>query len=106
MDLKIGIIGMGYVGLPLAIALAKKYKVVGYDNDEKRINSLRKGIDIKNEISQSEINSVAIGYSHKTESLKKCNFSTGVFKAILNARDRSMEIGTELNSEIKQNTQK
>ncbi len=65
---------MGYVGLPLAIALAKKYKVVGYDNDKIRINSLRKGIDIKNEISQSEINSVAIGYSHKTESLKKCNF--------------------------------
>ncbi len=74
MDLKIGIIGMGYVGLPLAIALAKKYKVVGYDNDEKRINSLRKGVDTKNEISQSKINGVDIIYSCKSDSLKKCNF--------------------------------
>ena len=49
MKLIVGVIGMGYVGLPLAIEIAKKYKVIGYDIDANRINSLRKGIDIKNQ---------------------------------------------------------
>ncbi|RYY65249.1 MAG: nucleotide sugar dehydrogenase, partial [Chitinophagaceae bacterium] len=42
---KIAIIGLGYVGLPLAIAFAKKYKVVGFDIDINRIEELRTGTD-------------------------------------------------------------
>lgn len=38
----ISIIGVGYVGLPLALKFSKKYKVVGYDSNEKRINDLKK----------------------------------------------------------------
>ena len=63
MKLIVGVVGMGYVGLPLAIEIAKKYKVIGYDIDANRINSLRKGIDIKNQISQTEIRKVDINYS-------------------------------------------
>ena len=37
---KIGIIGLGYVGLPLAIAFSKKYKVVGFDISDRRVNEL------------------------------------------------------------------
>jgi UDP-N-acetyl-D-mannosaminuronate dehydrogenase len=47
-DLKnktISIIGLGYVGLPLAVAFAKKYKVIGFDISQKRIDELNKGID-------------------------------------------------------------
>ena len=47
---KIGIIGLGYVGLPLAIALAKKYQVVGFDINKKRINELNNGYDSTNEL--------------------------------------------------------
>ena len=44
-ETKIAIIGLGYVGLPLALAFSKHYKVVGYDLNEKRVSSLQKGID-------------------------------------------------------------
>lgn len=44
-DKKIAVIGLGYVGLPLAVAFASKYKVTGFDINPKRINELKKGID-------------------------------------------------------------
>jgi len=45
IEKKIAVIGLGYVGLPLAIAFAKKYKVIGYDIDSKRIDNLNNDID-------------------------------------------------------------
>ena len=45
---KIAIIGLGYVGLPLALAFSKYFKVVGFDNNKKRISDLSKGLDITN----------------------------------------------------------
>ena len=53
----IGIIGLGYVGLPLAIEFGKKYKVFGYDINNDRIESLKSGIDETNENSSRYINS-------------------------------------------------
>lgn len=44
-DIKIAIIGLGYVGLPLAIEFAKKYEVVGFDSNAKRVAELNKGVD-------------------------------------------------------------
>jgi UDP-N-acetyl-D-galactosamine dehydrogenase len=55
---KIAIIGLGYVGLPLAVAFAKKYQVLGFDISNKRINELQSGIDCTLEIEASELNSV------------------------------------------------
>ena len=52
---KICIVGLGYVGLPLAVAFAEKYKVIGFDIDEHRIDELSKGIDVTNEISISNL---------------------------------------------------
>ena len=51
---KISIIGLGYVGLPLALAFSKKFKVIGFDNNIKRINQLKKGIDFTDEVHKSE----------------------------------------------------
>ena len=48
--IKIGILGLGYVGLPLADCLSKKFKVVGFDKNRKRILQLRKNFDYTNEI--------------------------------------------------------
>jgi len=47
---KIAIIGLGYVGLPLAIEFAKKYKVIGFDINNERVLELKNGIDYTNEI--------------------------------------------------------
>ena len=54
-DLKISIIGLGYVGLPLAVEFSKIFNVVGYDNNPERIRELKKGFDKTNEILNKEI---------------------------------------------------
>ena len=47
---KISVIGLGYVGLPLAIEFAKKYDVVGYDINEEKLDMYRKGVDVTDEV--------------------------------------------------------
>ncbi len=54
-DIKIAVIGLGYVGLPLAIAFAKKYAVIGYDINAQRVADLNKGIDSTDEADASEL---------------------------------------------------
>src|SRR5690606_14508684 len=56
---RIAVIGLGYVGLPLAIAFAEKYDVLGFDIDVDRIAELRNGIDRTNEANLSELHGVA-----------------------------------------------
>ena len=53
-NLKIGVIGMGYVGLPLAIEFSKKINVVGFDINVDRINQLKKKIDVTNEVPKKD----------------------------------------------------
>lgn len=53
--IKISIIGLGYVGLPLAHAFSKKYEVVGYDINKDRINELNNGFDRTQELTQKEV---------------------------------------------------
>ena len=48
--IKIGIVGLGYVGLPLAVEFGKKFDVIGYDLKKIRINELKKGFDSTFEI--------------------------------------------------------
>jgi len=57
-DYKIAIIGLGYVGLPLAVAFAEKYKVVGCDVNIQRVNELNNGHDSTLEIEDHLLNSV------------------------------------------------
>ncbi len=54
----IAIIGQGYEGLPLAVAFAEKYPVLGFDINRSRIDDLRKGIDKTNEVSFEELTTV------------------------------------------------
>ena len=51
---KIAVIGLGYTGAPLAFAFAKKFKVVGYDIDENRVQKLKKSFDDNNQISKDD----------------------------------------------------
>ena len=53
--INIGVIGLGYVGLPLAICLSKKFIVKGFDTDEIRINNLNKGYDRTLEFSKKKL---------------------------------------------------
>ena len=53
---KIGIIGLGYVGLPLAVAMASKFAVIGFDINKKRIDDLNSGVDTTNELDTEQVN--------------------------------------------------
>jgi UDP-N-acetyl-D-galactosamine dehydrogenase len=81
-DYKIAIIGLGYVGLPLAVAFAKKYKVVGFDINLQRISELKKLNDRTLEITDSQLDSVIIS----DENYINDNFSNGLY-ATINASD-------------------
>lgn len=69
------IIGLGYVGLPLLINLSKKFSVVGFDINKKRIISLRKGIDLNNEFSKKELPlKKNCFFTYNSKDLLKSNF--------------------------------
>jgi len=81
-DYKIAIIGLGYVGLPLAVAFAEKYKVIGYDLNIQRVNELNKGHDSTLEIEAQLLRSVldidncrnlGLYITINKDALKECN---------------------------------
>ncbi|MFN8230469.1 MAG: nucleotide sugar dehydrogenase [Bacteroidia bacterium] len=70
----IAVIGLGYVGLPIALAFAKKVKVIGFDINEARVKLMQKGIDPSNELVKDDFKNSDITFTHKLEDLKKANF--------------------------------
>ncbi len=75
MSHKIAVIGLGYVGLPLAVEAGKKYPTTGFDINLKRIQELRKGIDKTREVSEGELaSSKGFSLSSEIDDLKSSNF--------------------------------
>ena len=66
---KIAVIGLGYVGLPLARLFATKYPVVGFDINKKRISELISGVDSTLEIDNETLRSVLVGDNHSSNGL-------------------------------------
>ena len=74
-ELKIGVVGLGYVGLPLAIEFGKVTDVVGFDIDEERICELRRGQDKTLEVNAEELREATnVMLSSSVEDLGSCNF--------------------------------
>ena len=72
---KIGIIGLGYVGLPLAIEFSKKFNVVGFDINDVRIQDLKNGLDLTNEVDESDLKKAKnLEFSSDIDALRACNF--------------------------------
>ena len=83
MNIKIAIIGLGYVGLPLARLFATKYPVVGFDINQKRIGELNSGIDSTLEVSEDVLKQVLVTSSsnenglfcsNQIDDVKACNY--------------------------------
>jgi len=84
MNIKIGVIGLGYVGLPLAVLFAKKYKVVGFDIDKERVFEINQGkdstleltdLDLDNVLNKEvNINDSGLFCSSNIEDIKDCNY--------------------------------
>jgi UDP-N-acetyl-D-galactosamine dehydrogenase len=72
-DTKIAVIGLGYVGLPLAVEFAKKFAVVGYDISVPRITELRQGKDSSLEVDSEELASVSMTFTDRLADLGDSN---------------------------------
>jgi UDP-N-acetyl-D-glucosamine/UDP-N-acetyl-D-galactosamine dehydrogenase len=73
-NIKIAIIGLGYVGLPLAVEFGKKYSVLGFDINQIRIDELKSGYDRTQELTSEELKSLQqLSFSTDEEQLKSCN---------------------------------
>lgn len=71
---KISLIGLGYVGLPIALEFARKHQVVGFDINSKRVEMMKNGIDPSNEIPQEEFANKTIKYTDNPDDLNDCHF--------------------------------
>ena len=74
-DMRIGIVGLGYVGLPLAVYMARHFPVIGFDIDRERVAELQRGLDRTREVTDEEFAQAGhIAYTADAEALKEANF--------------------------------
>ena len=74
LDRKIAIIGLGYVGLPVAVAFGEKHKVIGFDTNKERIRTLKLGIDYNKETELRDISMADIEFTSYPEKIKNADF--------------------------------
>lgn len=74
MERKIAIVGLGYVGLPVAVAFGKEHSVIGFDINENRIETLKSGIDYTNEVEPEDLKEAQIEFTSNGEKLKEADF--------------------------------
>lgn len=70
----ISVTGLGYVGLPVAVAFSHKFKTIGFDVNQKRINELKNGIDLTNEVETDDLKKANIDFTFEKEDLSAANF--------------------------------
>ena len=71
---KLAVIGLGYVGLPIALAFARKINVIGFDINQKRVDMMKEGIDPSQELEASAFEGCAIEFTADLEQLKEAKF--------------------------------
>ena len=71
---KISLVGLGYVGMPIAVAFAKKVNVIGYDLNSKKIELYKKGIDPTKEVGDEAIKSTLVEFTSDESRLKEAKF--------------------------------
>ncbi len=71
---KIAVLGLGYVGLPLAVALARHFRVTGYDLDSSRVSEISVGHDRTHEVSEAALTDSTLALTDKIEDLKEAEF--------------------------------
>ena len=70
----IGVVGLGYVGLPVAVAMAEKFRTVGFDINERRITELTSGHDRTGEVTGAELAASRVEFTAKVEVLRQADF--------------------------------
>ena len=73
-NVRLGIIGLGYVGLPLAVEFGKVWPTVGFDINTRRVAELRDGVDHTREVEPSLLaEAIQLSFSSELETLRNCN---------------------------------
>ncbi len=70
---KLSLVGLGYVGMPIAVAYAKKIKVVGYDFNAAKVELYKKGIDPTREVGDEAIKNTSVEFTADPEKLRECS---------------------------------
>ncbi len=73
-DAELAVIGLGYVGLPIALEFAKKIKVIGFDINAERVEMMKQGIDPSQELEKAAFEGCDITFTHDLEVLKRAKF--------------------------------
>jgi UDP-N-acetyl-D-galactosamine dehydrogenase len=73
-EAKLAVIGLGYVGLPVALEFAKDFDVIGFDINPERVALMQKGIDPSQELEAEAFEGASITFTHQIEDLKQANF--------------------------------
>src|SRR5512133_364651 len=73
-ETKLSVIGLGYVGLPIALEFAKKIKVIGFDIKPDRVELMKKGIDPSNELTSEAFKGSDIKFTSNPEDLREASF--------------------------------
>ncbi len=73
-EAKLSLIGLGYVGLPIALAFARKISVIGFDINAKRVELMKQGIDPSNELERDAFENTSIQFTAKPEDLRDACF--------------------------------
>jgi UDP-N-acetyl-D-galactosamine dehydrogenase len=71
---KLAVVGLGYVGLPIALEFARRISVIGFDINEKRVELMKQSIDPSNELESSAFEGTDITFTHTLEGLKEARF--------------------------------
>src|SRR5690625_1934861 len=73
-DEKISVIGLGYVGLPVAIEFAKKFDVIGYDVNKQKLDTYLSGIDVTDEVGDEAIKETTLTFTNDEQRIQECKF--------------------------------
>lgn len=73
-EYKLALIGLGYVGLPIALAFARKLNVIGFDINQKRIDMMKNGIDPSNELESEAFEGCSIEFTTSLDTLREARF--------------------------------
>lgn len=71
---KISVVGLGYVGMPIAVAFAKKVDVIGFDVNKEKIELYKKGIDPTKEVGDEAIKNTTVDFTSDETRLKEAKF--------------------------------
>ena len=78
-NIKICIVGLGYVGLPLAVEFGKKFPTIGFDINEKRVDEIKNGVDLTNEVDENELKKILYSNQLKVTTSKESIVSSNFY---------------------------